>query len=66
MIKEVRMNTYYQRLFCDKCEIEMTQTDRVWMMDPPKFKYECSKCGATLESTVNYPAIAYRNEDEEK
>ncbi len=51
---------------CIKCdEGLMFRVDGIALMsDPPKYNYECNRCGAQLTSSKTWPRIEYVNEGE--
>jgi uncharacterized Zn finger protein len=55
MIKETKVDTFVEELYCDKCGTEMEQTGIVLTTDPPRYPYRCPKCGYEIVTNAYYP-----------
>lgn len=58
-VKRMKVETYITKLYCDKCGAEITGPTVVLASMPPKYLYDCPKCGETIETTEKYPSMEY-------
>lgn len=49
------VKVYLQRLHCSKCGVEMKKRDIMYLSYPPRFSYDCPKCGYYHEDYYSYP-----------
>lgn len=59
MIKSEKVNVYQDILYCDKCGEEMQVIGLILASCPPKYPYECPKCGNRTNENDLYPKIRY-------
>lgn len=62
MIKEFKVDTFIERLYCDHCGTEMKSDDSgiVLLTSPPLYPYVCSGCGETTNKNNKYPQTVYK------
>lgn len=59
MVKEFKVETFEERLFCDQCGAEM-RPERVYCSSPLKYLYTCSGCGVSKITNEVYPKMIYK------
>lgn len=69
MIKKFKREVIYtvtEKLYCDKCDVEMVRTQIVLTSNPPKFPHICPKCGNQKATLEVYPVTydVYGKEEE--
>lgn len=57
VVKSRPCKTFYKRLFCKECDVEM-QYSKILLTEPPMFEYKCPKCGTTINTVDKYPTLA--------
>jgi hypothetical protein len=62
MIKDIKCDTYIQRLYCDKCNKEMKATDVFRHVNPPQYKHLC-ECSPEEPVVLNvgYPHFTFKD-----
>ena len=62
MIQEVKVETYLEKIICDRCkEGEMLPTgNNMYLTEPPKFEHMCNKCNNIEIYQEKYPTIKYK------
>lgn len=61
--KDVKCFPVLTRVYCKECGKEMikdTSPAPSYFRNPTKYKYDCVKCGRSVESYKNYPIIEYK------
>lgn len=53
------VDTFVTKLYCE-CGEEMEYTDKNFPTMPPRFVYQCKKCGRKEISSVRYPHLTYK------
>ena len=54
MIDRKEVKTFEERIYCDECKYEMTNT-KMLPVNPPKYVYECPNCGEENVTHTQYP-----------
>ena len=60
MVKEVEVKVFEERLYCDKCGMEMEHNGMVLCSYPPQHPYRCPSCGWSIRTKTKYPNIIYK------
>lgn len=59
MIEEINKynaKVIIEELLCPKCKLEtMKSSNFVYACDPPRYRYECTKCGEVVVTDKAYP-----------
>jgi DNA-directed RNA polymerase subunit RPC12/RpoP len=63
MIKKIKVNTFIERLYCDKCKNEMKKS-REALTFPVTYIYHCVTCGNETPLNTLYPNILYEKINE--
>lgn len=58
MVKRQKVESYIEKLYCDKCGREMKPTGLCYSTYPEQYEYRC-ECGQMRCSTKRFPQIVY-------
>lgn len=63
--KTFKLETFYARIYCDKCGEELKDTGICKTICPPLYEHKCPKCGNVYYVNDLYPKIFYKEIESE-
>ena len=60
LTKKVEIKTYMTMIYCSHCGAPLRPHEEVLCTNPPRYQYNCPKCGLESFTThENFPKISY-------